>query len=63
MTRSAASYESEIRYWRDVALRLNQRLQSMNNASTRERSHGRGLHKDPTATQAVNNVTRNRGRN
>lgn len=63
MSRSSASYESEIRYWRDMALRLNQRLLSLNNTPARERSHGRGLHKDPTATQAVNNVTRDRGRN
>lgn len=61
MTRSAESYESEIRYWREQALRLSQRLQAMNNVP--EVHTDRGLHTDPTGNRASARVDRQRRKN
>ncbi|MFJ5693320.1 hypothetical protein ACIP9X_05640 [Arthrobacter sp. NPDC093125] len=58
MTRSAESYESEIRYWRDMCLRMNQKLQALDN--TPETHTDRGLHPDPTGNRASNRVDRQR---
>lgn len=61
MTRSAESYENEIRYWREMCLRMNQRLQAMNN--TPEPHDGaRSLHADPTGNRASSRADRHRRR-
>lgn len=61
MTRSAESYESEIRYWRDQAMRLSQRLQALTN--TPETYTDRGLHRDPTGNTASYRADRKRKKN
>lgn len=60
MTRSAESYESEIRYWRDMAGRLHQQLQALTN--TPETHKDRGLHRDPTGNKASARVDNQRKR-
>ncbi|BCW85050.1 hypothetical protein NicSoilE8_27230 [Arthrobacter sp. NicSoilE8] len=60
MTRSAASYESEIRYWRDMALRLNQQLSSLNNIP--ENHKDRGIHRDPVGNYVSARIDRQRKR-
>lgn len=50
--------QSEVRYWRDMALRLNQQLQATRN--TPETHIGRGLHPDPTGNLAANRIDRQR---
>lgn len=58
MTRSAESYESEIRYWRDMAQRLHQRLEAANNLP--ETHADRGLTRDPTGNTAASRADRKR---
>lgn len=59
MTRTPESYENEIRYWREMCLRMNQRLQALNN--TPEQHDGsRGLHRDPTGNKASARADRQR---
>jgi hypothetical protein len=58
VTRSAESYESEIRYWRDMCLRMNQKLQALNNSP--EIHTDRGLTRDKTGDTAARNVDRQR---
>ncbi len=58
MTRSAESYESEIRYWREMCQRMNQKLQALNNEP--ETHADRGLHRDPTGNKASARVDRQR---
>jgi len=58
MTRSSESYESEVRYWRDMAYRLHQQLQAINNIP--EVHTDRGLHRDPTGNRASARVDRQR---
>ncbi|WP_223943411.1 hypothetical protein [Arthrobacter sp. StoSoilB20] len=61
MTRSSASYESEIRYWREMALIYHQQIQAAKR--TPERHYGRtALHRDPTGNAAVNAVEKERKR-
>jgi hypothetical protein len=50
--------QNEVRYWRDMALRLNQQLQATRN--TPESHGGRGLQKDPTGNTAAHRVDRHR---
>lgn len=57
MTRSAESYENEIRYWREMCLRMNQKLQAVNNTAE-PHDGGRGLHRDPVGNRASSNVDR-----
>lgn len=61
MTRSAESYESEIRYWREMCLRMNQKLQSLNNVPE-QHDGGRALQKDPTGNRASARADRQRKR-
>jgi hypothetical protein len=59
MTRSAESYENEIRYWKHMAYSLNQRIQAQQN--TPEAHDGsRGLQKDPTGNRASARADRQR---
>lgn len=58
MTRTPESYESEIRYLREMCLRMNQRLQALTN--TPETHTGRGLHNDRTGDTAARNADRQR---
>lgn len=58
MIRSAESFESEIRYWRDMVGRLHQQLQAANN--TPEAHKDRGLHRDPTGNTASFRADRKR---
>lgn len=58
MTRTLESYENEIRYWREMCLRMNQKLQALTNAP--EAHTGRGLHKDRTGDTAARNADRQR---
>lgn len=59
MTRSAESYESEIRYWREMCQRMNQKLQALNN-TPETHDGGRALHRDPTGNKASARVDRQR---
>lgn len=59
MTRSAESYESELRYWRDQTMRLSQRLQALNN--TPESHTDRGLTRDPVGNRVARKIDRERG--
>lgn len=61
MTRSAESFESEIRYWRDMAQRLHQRLEAANNIPE-QHDGSRGLHRDPTGNRASARADRQRKR-
>ncbi|YCH09498.1 hypothetical protein ACTAQJ_07990 [Arthrobacter sp. alpha11c] len=45
-------------HFQRLAVSYQQELLALKNSPARERSHGRGLHADPTATRAVANVTR-----
>jgi hypothetical protein len=58
VTRSAESYENEIRYWKQMAMRLNQTVQALNNVP--ETHTDRGLHRDPTGNRASSNIDRQR---
>lgn len=60
MTRSAESYESEIRYWKTMAQRLHQRLEAANNLP--ETHTDRGLTRDPTGNRASARADRRRKR-
>lgn len=51
MTRSADSYENEIRYWREMALRLHQTVQA-HRMNIPETHTDRGLTSDPTGNRA-----------
>lgn len=53
-----AFYRFQATHWRNLALTYKQQLDANRNTPTREPHHGRGLHRDPTATQAVANITR-----
>ena len=55
-----AYMQNEIRYWRDMALRLNQQLQATRN--TPEEHTGRGLHRDPTGNTAAHRIDRQRNK-
>lgn len=61
MTRSAESYENEIRYWREMCLRMNQRFQALNN-TPEPHDGGRGLHADPVGNRAASRADRQRKR-
>lgn len=58
MTRTPESYENEIRYLREMCLRMNQRLQALTNAP--EAHQGRGLHADPVGNKASTRADRQR---
>lgn len=58
MTRTPESYESEIRYLREMCLRMSQRLQARTNAP--ETHTGRGLHPDPVGNKASASADRQR---
>lgn len=58
MTRTAESYESEIRYLREMCQRMNQKLQALNNDP--ESHTDRGLTRDPTGNKATARVDRQR---
>lgn len=58
MTRSAESYENEIRYLRQMCLRMNQKLQALGN--TPEAHIGRGQFRDNTGETAARNADRQR---
>jgi hypothetical protein len=60
VTRSAESYESEIRYLREMCQRMNQRLQALDN--TPETHTDRGLHRDPVGNLAAARADRKRKR-
>lgn len=62
MTRTADSYESEIRYWRDMALRLHQTVQAHRMNTPEQHDGGRALQKDPTGNTAASRVDRQRKR-
>jgi len=51
MTRSAESYEAEIRYLRETCQRMNQKLQALTN-TPETHDGGRPLHRDPTGNKA-----------
>lgn len=61
MTRSAESYESEIRYLREMCHRMNQRLQAIDN--TPETHTDRGLNRDPVGNLASARADRKRRKN
>ena len=58
MTRTPESYENEIRYLREMCLRMNQRLQALTNAP--EAHQGRGQFRDKTGDTAARNADRQR---
>jgi hypothetical protein len=58
VTRSAESYENEIRYWKQMAYSLNQRIQAQMN--TPEQHSGRGQFRDKTGDTAARNVDNQR---
>lgn len=60
MTRSAESYESEIRYWKDMALRLHQTVQAHRMNTPEPHDGGRGLRADPTGNRAAARADRQR---
>jgi len=61
VTRTPESYENEIRYLREMCLRMNQKLQALTN--TPETHAGRGLHADPVGNRASTRADRqNRNR-
>ncbi len=59
MTRSADSYENEIRYWREMCVRMNQKLQALTN--TPETHTDRGLTRDPVGNRVARKIDRERG--
>lgn len=54
----AAYWRYQALHFKRLAVSYQQELSALKNSPAREKSHGRGLHSDPTATRAVANVTR-----
>ncbi|MDR6439088.1 hypothetical protein J2790_004263 [Paenarthrobacter nicotinovorans] len=54
----AVYWKFQAMHFKRLAVAYQQELLALKNTPTRERSHGRGLHPDPTATRAVHNVSR-----
>jgi hypothetical protein len=53
----AAYWKYQAMHFKRLAITYQQELLALKNTPARERNHGRGLHPDPTATKAVNNIT------